>query len=141
MIEFFVHGTPVPQGSKRVIRGNVIEMGGIRLRDWRLRCAEQCQEKMNGTPLMKGPVSVRATFYVPRPKSHYRTGRNAHLLRDGAPLAPDTRPDSDKLARALLDGLTGVAFRDDGQVARLWIEKRWCDPISPGVDVSIWVID
>lgn len=141
MIEFFVHGVPVPQGSKRVIRGNVIEMGGARLRDWRQRCAQECQAAKNGGALLTGPVSVRATFFVARPKGHYRTGRNSALLRASAPIAPDTRPDADKLARALLDALTGIAFRDDGQVARLWVEKKWCDPISPGVEVSIWVID
>jgi hypothetical protein len=35
-IEFTVYGQPVPQGSKKVIRGNVVEMADARLRSWRL---------------------------------------------------------------------------------------------------------
>jgi Holliday junction resolvase RusA-like endonuclease len=143
VIEFFVHGTAVPQGSKRAIGGNVIEMGGKRLKDWRLMCASACQAKMDGQGLLLGPVSVRAVFWIQRPKGHWRTGRNAHLLRDGLPLAPQTSPDIDKLGRSLLDSLTAVAFRDDGQVARLWLEKQWADPQpgAVGVSVSIWEID
>ena len=140
MIEFFVHGTAVPQGSKRAIGGNLVEMGGTRLRDWRGLCASECQAKMNGQGLLTGPVCVRAVFFRLRPKTHYGTGRNAHVLKRDLPLAPMTTPDIDKLGRSLLDSLTGIAFRDDGQVARLWLEKQWADG-PPGVSVSIWGID
>jgi len=36
---------------------------------------------------------------------------------------PCVRPDVDKLARALLDALTGVAYEDDGQVVKLTVQK------------------
>jgi Holliday junction resolvase RusA-like endonuclease len=36
---------------------------------------------------------------------------------------PCVRPDVDKLARALLDALTGVAYEDDGQVVALTVRK------------------
>ena len=39
--------------------------------------------------------------------------------------APCVRPDVDKLARALLDALTGVAYEDDGQVVTLTVRKRY----------------
>jgi crossover junction endodeoxyribonuclease RusA len=40
-------------------------------------------------------------------------------------LAPCVRPDCDKLARALLDALTGIAYDDDGQVVSLTVHKRY----------------
>jgi Holliday junction resolvase RusA-like endonuclease len=141
VIEFFVHGTAVPQGSKRAIGGNVVEMGGKRLKDWRLMMASSCHEQMNGQGLLLGPVAIMATFWMLRPKGHWRTGKNSHLLRAGLPLVPVTSPDIDKLTRSLLDSLTGVAFRDDGQVARLAIQKRWAGDTQPGVSVAIWAID
>jgi crossover junction endodeoxyribonuclease RusA len=147
VIEFFVHGMPVPQGSKRVINGNVVESGGARLREWRNLCADECQAKMNGAEPLTGPVSVRAMFYLPRPKTHYGTGRNKELLKGSAPLAPTARPDIDKLTRSLLDAITGIAFRDDAQVARLWAEKRWWHVTGrafgsgTGAHVTIWEID
>jgi crossover junction endodeoxyribonuclease RusA len=54
---------------------------------------------------------------------------------------PASRPDIDKLARAVLDALTGVAFRDDSQVAKLDLLKLWVDAIPPGVQVIVWAID
>jgi hypothetical protein len=39
------------------------------------------------TPIT-GPVRVWVRFTFTRPPSHYRTGRNAHLVRDAAPTSP-----------------------------------------------------
>jgi len=76
-------------------------------------------------PLL-GPVQVIAVFFFPRPKGHYGTGRNATVLRPSAPMFPDGRPDLDKLARAVLDGLTqGGAFKDDSQVCELLTRKKY----------------
>jgi Holliday junction resolvase RusA-like endonuclease len=75
---------------------------------------------------LEGPVCVRVMFYLKRPKSHFRTGRNARLIRAGAPHYPAAMPDLDKLCRAVLDGLTdGGAWKDDGQVIQLHAEKLY----------------
>jgi Holliday junction resolvase RusA-like endonuclease len=57
-------------------------------------------------------------FVFPRPKSHYGTGRNAGTLKPGAPLYHASRPDRDKLERAINDALkiAGI-FKDDSQNA------------------------
>ena len=33
---------------------------------------------------LEGPLEVRLLFYFSRPKNHYRSGRYAHILKDGA---------------------------------------------------------
>jgi len=68
-------------------------------------------------------VSLRLTFTMRRPATHFGTGKNKRKLRPTAPWYQATRPDADKLARAVLDALTGVAYRDDGQVAVLRVSK------------------
>ena len=50
-------------------------------------------------------------------------------------LTPCVRPDVDKLARALLDALTGVAYEDDGQVVALTVRKIY----GPETLVRVWV--
>ncbi len=58
-------------------------------------------------------------FTFARPKSHYRSGKNAHLLRDDAPSAPANHsgPDLSKLARSTEDALTDAGvWVDDGLV-------------------------
>jgi len=84
-------------------------------------------------PLVTDPtraaVRVAATFCVKRPAGHFGTGRNAGTLKASAPAFPTTRAkgDVDKLARALLDALTGVYFADDSQVVDLRVRKLFAD--------------
>lgn len=70
------------------------------------------------------PVSVFVAAYFARPRTHFRTGRNAAILRDDAPLRHTSAPDADKLARLVLDALTvaGVVA-DDRYVAVLRVDK------------------
>lgn len=133
-VTFTVLGTPVPQGSKTAImagtRPVVVEQGRAKLKPWRAQIADAAGQAMNGAGLMAGPLVVQVYAYLPRPKSHYR--RNGDLKPD-APDYVSVRPDLDKLARAVLDGMTGIVFRDDSQVAGLVCEKAYGD--RPRVEV------
>lgn len=74
-----------------------------------------------------GPVAIAIRVRWPRPAAHYtRTGS----LRSGSPLYPGL-VDIDKLARGILDALTGVAYRDDRQVVMLDIRREWCADGTP----------
>jgi Holliday junction resolvase RusA-like endonuclease len=70
-------------------------------------------------------VEVDVTFFLARPLNQQGTGRNAGIVKDSAPAAPVVLPDVDKLARAALDALTGVAYEDDSQVVELRVRKRY----------------
>ncbi len=88
-----------------------------------------------------GPVHATITFRFPRPKGHYRTGRNAHLLRDQAPTHPVGRNlgDVDKLVRSTFDALTaaGVVV-DDSLFARVLATKVWCEVGEvPGATIMV----
>jgi Holliday junction resolvase RusA-like endonuclease len=50
---------------------------------------------------------------------------------------PCVRPDADKLARALLDALTGYAYDDDGQVIALSIRKIYAERTVARVFVMV----
>lgn len=125
MIEIIVRGTPAPQGSKRHVgNGRMIESSKA-VGPWREAVRAETQRVMGDFPSVC-PVKIVVWFYLSRPKGHYRTGRNAHLLRDGAPDRPAGTPDLDKLVRAVLDGLTaGGAWKDDGQVVTLIAAKLY----------------
>ena len=123
-----VRGQPAPQGSKRPVRlGN----GKIGMAEaskavgpWREAVRAETQRTMNGAAPLGSPVQVTLTFGVLRAKSHFRTGRYAGQLKPGAAAWPASQPDLDKLARAVLDGLTaGGAWKDDAQVVTLIARK------------------
>ena len=146
MIEFTVYGAPVPQGSKRVFRGNIVDMAPQRLRSYRQDIHIAALQAMTfhgdeGTsghrPPFLQPVGVTVTFSIPRPKNHYGTGRNAEVKKDSAPSAPAKPPDIDKLGRAVLDGMTGAVFRDDAQVVSLHLMKVWADHSDAATEVSV----
>lgn len=72
---------------------------------------------------LTGPLRVRLTFTLTRPKSHFRTGRNSHLVKDGAPGYP--HQDVDNFVKGALDVLNGVVYEDDTQVVEVWATKRY----------------
>jgi len=132
-----VPGIPAPQGSKnRGANGQMYE-ANANLGPWRdaviWRTRQACRPPE--FPLL-GPVQVIAVFVFPHPKGHYGTGKNAATVRPSAPRFPDVKPDLDKLARAVLDGLTqGGAFKDDAQVCELLCRKRYGP--RPGVVIMV----
>ena len=121
-----VPGLPRPQGSKRHVgNGRMVESSPY-VDPWRERVALAARAAHGGQ--LDGALHVTVCFSLPRPKGHYRTGRNAHLLRDGAPDYPTTRPDLDKLTRAILDALTGVWWADDSLVVGIDALKVFGQP-------------
>lgn len=154
VLVFDVVGTPTPQGSKKVFPGkrrdgtytgkfSVAESAGDRLKAWRAEivAAAMVAKVKAGWAPANGPVVVDLVFYLPRPKGHYGTGRNAGVLKDSAPQVPTTKPDGDKLTRAALDALTTAAvYRDDSQVVDFRARKLFADGRCPGarIEVTAW---
>jgi len=127
VIELTIIGTPAPQGSKVRTRWGVRE-DNPNTKPWRATVAAEAALAHAGRALLDVPVEVDAFFVFPRPKSHYRTGRNAHLLKDTAPAWCATKPDADKLARAVGDALSGVLLRDDNLIVEWRIRKVYGSP-------------
>lgn len=127
MIHLVIIGTPAPQGSKTKTRWGMREDNPA-TKPWRATVAAEAALEHRGKPLIDVPVEVDALFVFPRPKSHYRTGRNAHLLKDSAPGWCSTKPDADKLARAVGDALSGVLLRDDNLIVEWRIRKVYGHP-------------
>jgi Holliday junction resolvase RusA-like endonuclease len=76
-------------------------------------------------PPFKGPVCLRVTFDMPRPKGHFGSGRRADILKPSAPHHHTKKPDLDNLAKFVKDVLNGLAWEDDCQVVNLYAVKRY----------------
>ena len=122
-LTIIAHGTPIPQGSKgaRVIKGRaqLFDTNAAKLIPWRQAVHDAALDRTRYHDQITGPVRAWLRFTFNRPGSHYRTGRNAHLLRDDAPLFPiaPAYGDGDKLTRAVFDSLT---------TAGVWTDDRLC---------------
>lgn len=140
-IVFYAEGVPAPQGSKTHVGGGRLIESSRQVGPWRDTVRRAAIEAMAGRPPIEGPVYLVQVFALPRPKSHYGTGRNARRVKRGAPALPSTRPDLDKLVRAVGDALTGVCYRDDAQVVNLCAAKYYVAPSGtlsvPGVQIRV----
>jgi Holliday junction resolvase RusA-like endonuclease len=135
LLEFFVPGHPAPGGSKRgffikkLNRVAITDAGGARTKNWRasvVQAAAAAMEAKGLSTIVEGPLATEIIFYMPRPKSHFRTGKNAGQLRIDAPLFHTPKPDYIKLTRSTEDALTDAGvWRDDSLVSRGWAEKRY----------------
>lgn len=127
MITFTVEGLPVPQGSKTIAKGGgktwLRDANASKLKPWRAKVAAAADLGVT----FDCPVVVFAMFYLPRPK---KPKWWAPAGRVG---------DVDKLARALLDGMTdGGLLADDARVVDLHSYKRYETKQNPaGVRVAV----
>lgn len=117
---FTVFGVAQPQGSAKAFmpknaRFPIVTSDNPQLKGWRQLVAQAASRALEGSGIfLEGPIQVCADFYLPRPKSI-----------GGKPKAHLTRPDVDKLSRAIGDALTGVLYRDDSQITQLKVTKAY----------------
>lgn len=131
-IRFEVFGEPRPQGSKAPHSGAVEsespgKMGSHQA--WRDVVSLEARRwaTANGlTQPVQGPVEVTLWFWRRRPKSYPRW---RWLWW--------TKPDADKLTRAVLDSLSGIVFDDDARVSDLHVHKRESTLGGEGVEVAV----
>lgn len=127
----FVPGAAAPQGSKSFKgrlpngRARMVESSKA-LGPWRERVALAVHA--DKPPMMTGAVAASLEFVMPRPVSTPKR-RTPPAVK---------KPDLDKLERAILDALTGIAFRDDSQVIDLHGRKRLAEiGETPGVHIEL----
>jgi Holliday junction resolvase RusA-like endonuclease len=164
VIKLRVYGTPVPQGSTRAFAvrkggaptGRVVVTGdNTKTKSWRQKVVDEARSHLAAraeagrcglcdrldTHTHGGEsLAVNLIFILPRPAVHYGRGRNAGSVKDSAPRWPATKPDLDKLCRAVLDALTDAGvWRDDSQVVMLSAGKMYGrdDSDRPGCEIEV----
>jgi len=136
MIHFEVFGKAQPAGSKKANAFGGVYDANPKAAGWKQAVAYVARQEYRA-PLIDGPLAVLMAFHRVRPKSHYRTGRNAHLLKDDAPVLPTAKPDVLKTARGIEDSLTKVIWTDDSRICAEFLFKLW----GPQECVNIWIAD
>lgn len=125
-------------GNKRSDFRSVVVDANDKSRSWKdevsmYATGELCLSQIR-EPL-KCPLHLTLNFTLERPKSHWRTGKNSHLLRYNSPEYPTSKPDVLKLARAVEDALTFIVYADDAQIVQETLSKRYGE--SAGVEIIV----
>ncbi len=69
---------------------------------------------------LTGAISASIFLTIPMAKSWSKKKKEAMLHEFHT-----QKPDSDNFAKSILDAMSGRYFKDDSQVARLMVVKRW----------------
>ena len=76
---------------------------------------------------MTKPIRCNLNFYCKRPKSHYKTGKNSHILKDVAPKYNTNNKDLDNMVKFILDALNDKLYVDDCQIVELSCKKLYSE--------------
>ena len=132
MLTFRVDGEPVPQPRPRVAHGRAYVPKSHPIHAYRQAVAILAKVQW-GKGVLSGPVGVDMEFVLERPR---------RLVWKSRPMVAQWhtgKPDSDNLAKAVLDSMLGVVIEDDDQVCRLSVIKRYAAGGElPGVLVKVF---
>lgn len=78
--------------------------------------------KQAGGKKLTGAVDIKIECFYQIAKSHTKATK---ALMEAGQIQATIKPDLDNIAKAVLDGLNGIAFDDDKQVVRLDVSKRY----------------
>jgi Holliday junction resolvase RusA-like endonuclease len=116
---FGISGTPIAKARPRAfnLKGHIRMYTPKRSKDFE-NAIRQRAEQVFEKPL-QGPIRLEVTFFLPRPK---------YLIWKTRPMPAilhDKHIDVTNLVKSIEDGMNGVAYIDDGQIAQLEVSKYY----------------
>lgn len=122
-----VLGQPQPKGSTKAVpaRGQRFAYtinANKKTQPWELTIRMMAKQIWHEAPMICA-CDIRLWFFFQKPKS---INRSHHTVK----------PDIDKLARCVLDALTGVVFKDDSLVVNLGVKKQYGDIVGVVIEVN-----
>ena len=133
MINFTITGKPKALKRHRSTRsGRMYDPSAKEKKDIWLQIAKYKPK----SPFL-GDIMLKITFYMPRPKSHFRTGKRSHVLKVTAPPLHSIRPDLDNLIKMIADIIQGKdrMILDDSQICFIMADKKY--DLTPRTEVFI----
>ena len=130
-IAFTIPGKPIAKGRPRFTR-NGHTYTPQRTQDYEAHVAQTARDAMNGADPLDGPVSVSMKFVLKPPTAMRKAQREA-AISSRAPA--ENGSDVDNLAKAVLDAMNAITYRDDRQISRLSLTKEY--GAEPKVEVLI----
>ena len=121
-----------PQGKGRARFGNGRTYTPAKTVAYEGLIALAAQEAMAGRDLIERPVYLTVTAFFDIPKS-WPKARRAKAL--GSVEWHTAKPDGDNVLKAVGDGLNGIVWKDDSQIAFSKVIKRYGE--KPGLEITV----
>lgn len=131
MIKFIVPGEPKAKARPRVIKNGITytPKETVEYENW----VKMCFVGTGNKAIPEGTqIKTKIICYFGIPKSYSVKKQKACMSGE---LRPTKKPDMDNIAKAILDSLNGIAYKDDSQIVELAVEKYFDE--VPRVEVEI----
>jgi Holliday junction resolvase RusA-like endonuclease len=122
MLSFTVPG--IPQGKGRARFGNGRTYTPAKTVAYESLIALAGQQAMKGRDPIKSPIYLMVDAFFPIPKSWSAARRQKAT---SSLVWHVSRPDSDNILKAVGDGLNGIVWDDDSQVAFAKVTKQYAE--------------
>jgi len=122
--EFEVEGKIVGKERPRVnmYSGNVYTP--TKTKDYETLIQQAFLIKYRKQPRIEGRLFVSIIAFFKIPTSIKKSDREL-MINDV--ISPTKKPDVDNIAKVVLDGLNNFVFKDDNQVSKIFVEKKYTD--------------
>jgi Holliday junction resolvase RusA-like endonuclease len=130
IVNFTIPGEPKAKARPRVTKKGIAytPKETTEYENW----VRQCYVTGNQGKILKGQIKViiNAYFSIPKSTSQKKQKEMKNFL-----LRPTKKPDTDNIAKIVLDSLNKIAFDDDKQVIDLRVLKFYSE--NPRVEVTL----
>ena len=123
-VNFIIDHPPQPKGRPRFRSFGKFTSTytDTKTRNYESLVKEYSKTAMGSSDPLEGPVDVFLTFYMPIPTSYSKKRTEACL--NGSEMHIK-KPDIDNLAKAILDSMNDVVYKDDTQIVNLHLSKKY----------------
>lgn len=120
--EFEVPGKVIGKGRPRLNTYTGIVYTPTKTKDYETLVEEYFLLKYPRFKILEGRIKVSIVAYFSIPKSTKKTDINEMLENN---ISPTKKPDIDNIVKIVLDSMNKFAFKDDTQITKLDVEKKY----------------
>lgn len=132
MAKIIIEGNPVAKGRPRFTKR------GFAYTPAKTKSAEEAiawawkEITKNNIYLENKPIRLHIDFYREIPKS---TSKKRKIMMENKEILPTVKPDIDNYLKLVLDGLNGIAYKDDNLICDLRTRKFYSE--NPRIEIEM----
>lgn len=120
--EFEVPGKVIGKGRPRLNSYTGVVYTPTRTKDYESLVEQYFLLKYPRFKVLEGRIKVSIIAYFSIPKTTKKADINEMLENN---ISPTKKPDIDNIVKAILDSMNKFAFKDDNQITKLKVEKKY----------------
>ena len=120
--EFEVPGKVIGKGRPRLNSYTGAVYTPTRTKDYESLVEQYFLLKYPSFKILEGRIKVNIIAYFSIPKTTKKSEINEMLDNN---ISPTKKPDIDNIVKVVLDSMNKFAFRDDNQITKLEVEKKY----------------